>query len=34
MFEEITDYPQQDTFNEDDMTAQEDNSDGLCNADN
>lgn len=33
MFEEITDFPQQDTFNEDDMTAQDGDDDGVCDAD-
>lgn len=32
MFEEITDFPQQNTFNEEDMTVREDDYDGICNA--
>ena len=33
MFEENTDFPQQNTFNEEDMTVQEDDYDEICNAD-
>lgn len=34
MFEEITGFPPQDTFNEEDMTAQEDECNEICNANN